>query len=41
MHYVGQNIINALCLRIQMLGIRYAGFSQPLTQDDTVEGHPG
>ena len=38
MQKIAQNGINALRLRTRTLCIRYADFSRPLTQDDTVQG---
>ena len=36
MHKIAQNGVNALRLRTQTFRIRYADFTRPLTQDDTV-----
>ena len=38
MHSTAQNDVNALRLRVQILRIRYANFTQLLTLDDTVQG---
>ena len=37
MHKIAQNGVNALRLRTRTLRIRYADFTRPLTQDDTVQ----
>ena len=38
MHHIALNSVNALHLRTLTLRKRYTDFTQPLTQDDTVQG---